>query len=96
MIKQLAKRALNLGWTFTRPLRRPFANKLHRFLDRCFQQSGRHLTEESNVLMNHMIRELVRLQHQVELLQQSVDDLSQSTALHVVRADDDSDARRAG
>ena len=38
------------------------------------------LGHETNVLMDHVIRELVRLQRQVEGLQQAVEDLTLSSS----------------
>jgi hypothetical protein len=50
------------------------------------------LLDQANLLMDHMVRELFRLQSQVERLQQSVEDLTPAiTSLNIVgRVDDES------
>lgn len=97
-MKRLVKTMLRTAWNWTRPMRRPFVNKFHRFLERSLEQSGRQLTDETNLLMNHVVRELVRLQRQVEELQETVERLADSEApLTVVRAVEDESAHfRAG
>ena len=74
-MKRLVKRALKAVWRSTEPLRRPILGKLENFLRRALQPTESGLLNETDVLMDHVIRELVRLQHQVETLQQTVIEL---------------------
>jgi hypothetical protein len=71
-MKRLVKRGLKVIWKATDPLRRPFARKLEHFLRRCLRAADPGLASETDVLMDHVVRELVRLQCQVETLQQTV------------------------
>jgi hypothetical protein len=97
MIKRIVKGGLKVLWDATRPLRRPFVRKFQSFLERCLQNSGRQLTDETNLLMSHLIRELVRLQRQVELLQEAVEQRADASgSLSVVREDEDEARRKAG
>jgi hypothetical protein len=75
-MKRLIKAMLKAPWRWSQPLRRPFVRKLEAFLARSFRPSDRILVEETNALMDQVVRELVRLQRQVEYLQQAVEDLS--------------------
>jgi hypothetical protein len=75
MMKKLAKRGLKAIWRMMEPLRRPVMRKLENFMRRCLVNSDPGLTDETNVLMDHVVRELVRLQCQVEALQQTILDL---------------------
>jgi hypothetical protein len=71
-MKRLAKRVLKAIWRSTVPLRRPILAKLDQFLRRCLDPSVRGVPNETDVLMDHVVRELVRLQRQVESLEQAV------------------------
>jgi hypothetical protein len=71
-MKRLVKRVLKAAWRSTEPLRRPIQYKLENFLRRALQPAEAGLLGESDVLMDHVIRELVRLQCQVEALQQTL------------------------
>jgi hypothetical protein len=86
-MKRLIKRPLKAIWRWTAPARRPFVRKAEAFLARAYAQApipaphvhltcNCRVTEETSLLMDYMVRELVRLQTQVERLQEAVDDLS--------------------
>jgi hypothetical protein len=79
-MKRLVKRVLKAIWDATRPLRRPILRKVEAFMIRCLRPTETLLAHETNALMDHLIRELVRLQRQVEGLQQAVEDLTLLTA----------------
>jgi hypothetical protein len=71
-MKRLVKRVLKAIWRGTVPLRRPILGKLDQFLRRCLDPSVRGVPNETDVLMDHVVRELVRLQRQVESLEQAI------------------------
>ena len=71
-MKRRLKAILKAGWRATFPLRRPFTTRLEAFLRRCLSSQS----DDRDVVLDHVIRELVRLQDQVERLQESVDALS--------------------
>jgi len=71
-MKRLVKRVLKAMWRTTEPLRRPVLSKAEQFLRRCLQPNEPGLLSETDVLMDHVVRELVRLQCQVEALQQTI------------------------
>lgn len=75
-MKRLIKSTLKGLWRLTQPLRRPVARKCEAFLTRCLRSNEQYPTEETNALMDHVVRELVRLQRQVDYLQQTLEDLS--------------------
>jgi hypothetical protein len=79
-MKRLVKHILKGLWRATSPLRRPILRKVEAFMTRSLRQSEALLAHETNVLMDHVVRELVRLQRQVEGLQQAVEDLTLLTA----------------
>ncbi len=95
-MKRLIKRPLKAFWRWTHPLRRPFTRKAEAFLARAVAQApipaphvhvgcNCRVNEETSVLMDFMVRELVRLQDQVERLQVAVEDLAPAGAsFHVV------------
>ncbi|GAC1466171.1 MAG: hypothetical protein NVSMB9_06450 [Isosphaeraceae bacterium] len=98
-MKRFIKRVLKAIWRSTSRVRRPIVQKIEEFLRRCSVQPAIHVTpphvhlvcgvtEETGVLMDHLIRELVRLQARIDLLQQAVEDLTPYTksGLVVVRA----------
>jgi hypothetical protein len=74
-MKRLVKRGLKSVWRSTEPLRRPILRKLENFLRRALQSTEPGLLSETDVLMDHVVRELVRLQCQVEALQQTIIEL---------------------
>jgi hypothetical protein len=71
-MKRLVKRGLKAIWRSTEPLRRPILRKAEQFLRRCLQPIDSSQLSETDVLMDHVVRELVRLQCQVEALQQTI------------------------
>lgn len=86
-MKKIIKMVLRAMWRLTSPARRPFVRKIEAILRRCNIQSSAHVnptcvhfacevTEETGLLMDHLIREVVRLQVRIEILQQSVEDLT--------------------
>ena len=75
-MKRLIKPVLKFFWRATNPLRRPLARKFEQYLSRCLKPTEAILADETNTLMEHVVRELVRLQRQVEYLQHTVEDLS--------------------
>jgi hypothetical protein len=75
-MKRLVKTVVKALWRSTLPVRRPFLRKFEAYLARCLRPTERLLSDESNTLMEHVVRELVRLQRQVEYLQQSVDEIA--------------------
>jgi hypothetical protein len=74
-MKRLVNRGLKAVWRRTEPLRRPILRKLESFLRRALQPTESGLVTETDVLMDHVIRELVRLQYQVDALQQTIIEL---------------------
>src|SRR4051794_20924228 len=83
-MRRLVKRGLGAVWRWTSPLRRPLVRKIDGYLTRCLEPTERLLAserrraDEANMVMNHVVRELIHLQRQVDSLQQSVDDLAYS------------------
>jgi len=73
-MKKLAKLVAKAMWRATLPLRRPFLRKFEEYLARCLRPTERLITDETNTLMEHVVRELVRLQRQVDHLQQTLED----------------------
>src|SRR5206468_1214678 len=73
--KKLAKRGLKTIWRMMEPVRRPVMRKLENFMRRCLVAAEPGLSNETDVLMDHVVRELVRLQCQVESLEQAILDL---------------------
>jgi hypothetical protein len=71
-MKRLVKRGLKVLWRSTESLRRPILRKVERFLRRCLEPHEQSVASETDVLMDHLFRELVRLQCQVESLQQTI------------------------
>jgi hypothetical protein len=70
MMKRFIKRLLKAAWRSTEPIRAPIVRKLENFLRRALLTTDSALLGETDVLMDHVIRELVRLQCQVESMQQ--------------------------
>jgi hypothetical protein len=77
-MKQLIKACLKTLWRWTNPLRRPFERKIDAYLARYLRPAERRVTDESNMLMDHVVRELVRLQRQIDLLHQAIEELALS------------------
>jgi hypothetical protein len=82
-MKRLLKRLLKAAWRTSEPIRAPIARKLENFLRRALQPTEPGLLGETDVLMDHVIRELVRLQCQVEALQQTIVELLPAEAQEI-------------
>ena len=86
-MKSLIKRPLKAVWRWTHPLRRPVLRKVEAFLARTYAQAvpsphvhvacNCRVNEDTSVLMDFLVRELVHLQDQVESLRETVADMSQ-------------------
>ena len=100
-MKRLLKKPAKLIWRMTRPIRVPIMRKFDATITRIFAQNRNllhvcHVTEETSLLMDHMVRELVRLQAKVESLQATIEEHSSSgTTLSIVQMDTER-ARSAG
>lgn len=96
-MKRLVKRPLKALWRWTSAFRRPITARVERLVARA-AASQTHLclvTEDTNLLMDHLLREVVRLGDRVDRLQQAVEDLSLAPAaggLSVIGHDADSAA----
>jgi hypothetical protein len=78
-MKRVIKSALRVLWRGTGPIRRPILRKYESFLKRCLPPAvppARYPIEETNALMDEVVRELIRLQGQTEYLRQAVEELS--------------------
>ena len=77
-MKSLIKAPLKALWRWTLPIHRPILRKISGFIARSVTSSVNQapVTEETGLLMDHMIRELVRLQKQVEHLQTLIEEQS--------------------
>ena len=94
-MKRLVKTGLKALWRGTLPIRRPLMAKFEAYLARCLRPTERFLTEETNVLMDHVVRELVRLQRQVESLQQAIEELSPAQGSVAIAGEIDPESRPA-
>ena|SRR5579871_1563782 len=90
-MKGLIKRPLKVMWRLMLPVRRPVVRRLEELIARSTAHPAPHahvvceVTAETGVLMDHMIRELVRLQSQVECLRRAIEEITPtSTSLAVV------------
>lgn len=72
-MKPLVKKALKPVWRATAPLRRPFLLRVDAYLRRCLSVSVP--AEHTGVVLDHVVRELVRLQDQVEVLRLTIEEL---------------------
>ena len=97
-MKRLIKFSLRAVWRLALPLRRPVIRRLDELIRRNSVQPppqihvACHVPEETGLIMDHMVRELVRLQNQVNVLQQMIEDLVPlSTNLSVVGSLDGDD-----
>ncbi len=86
-MKYLIKRPMKALWRWTHPVRRPITRKVEAMISRaCLVQLSTHPTmvspvgEETALLMDHMIRELIRLQTRVDKLQGTIEDLSANSS----------------
>jgi hypothetical protein len=97
-MKRLIKLPIKVIWRLTHPLRRPVVRRVENLIRRCAVQPPPQVhvvcrvPEETGLIMDHMVRELVRLQTQLDRLQQMVEDLLPSaTNLSVVGSLDGED-----
>ena len=66
-MKRLVKGPIKAVWRWTAPLRRPVVDRFEAMLRRCCDRPHVcHVTAETALLMDHLVRELVRLQKQVD------------------------------
>jgi hypothetical protein len=88
----LLKRLLKALWNSTLPVRRPLTKKIEDLISRSAPKiPACRVSDDTGLLMDLMVRELVRLQKQLDELQQSVDDLAVGrTGLSVVGEDSES------
>ncbi|MFO0910742.1 MAG: hypothetical protein U0794_20745 [Isosphaeraceae bacterium] len=88
-MKRYLKRPVKAVWRWLAPIRRPIMAKIEATLVRCCNQPRALGTpEEAQVLMDHLVRELVRLQKQVDMLQAAIEDLAPaSKGLSIVGSD---------
>lgn len=101
-MKRLLKLSIKAVWRLALPLRRPIIARLDELIRRNAVQPppqlhvACHVPEETSLVMDHMVRELVRLQLQINRLQQTVEDLvPEVTSLSVVGAPDGDDLDRS-
>ncbi len=101
-MKRLLKLSIKAVWRLALPLRRPIIARLDELIRRNAVQPppqlhvACHVPEETSLVMDHMVRELVRLQIQINRLQQTVEDLvPETTNLSVVGSVDREDMARS-
>jgi hypothetical protein len=82
-MKRLLKRVLKAAWRSTEPIRRPILAKLENFLRRALRTADQGLLQETDVLMDQVVRELIRLQDQVQAMQQVLMELLAAQAHEV-------------
>lgn len=87
-MKRRLKMAAKTLWRATFPLRRPVQHRFEAYLRRCLAAPP---ADESQVVLDHLIGELIRLQEQVERLRDAVEDLADRREALAVVAD-----RKAG
>ena len=97
-MKRLMRHAFKAIWRLALPLRRPIIRRLDELIRRNAIQPppqvhlACHVRDETGLMMDHMVRELVRLQSQVNRLQQTIEDLvPATTSLSVVGSLDGDD-----
>ena len=85
-MKRLIKRTLRAIWELAGPIRRPIARRMEQFIARSVpDRHACHVSAETGLLMDLMVRELVRLQKQVDQVQQALEELTPArTGLAVV------------
>ncbi len=88
-MKRLLKLSIKAVWRLALPLRRPVIRRLDELIRRNAIQPppqvhlSCHVPEETSLVMDHMVRELVRLQIQINRLQQTVEGLVPDEANHL-------------
>ena len=77
-MKTLIKAPLQAIWRWTFPLRRPVIIKISSFIERSVPRPVHycHVSDETGLVMDHMVRELIRLQQQVEHLHTLIEEHS--------------------
>jgi hypothetical protein len=76
----MVKRPIKAVWRWTAPLRRPVVARFEAMLRRCCDRPHVcNVTAETTLLMDHLVRELVRLQKQVDDLRSAVEALTPAT-----------------
>jgi hypothetical protein len=91
------KRPLRAVWVWTYPLRRPLTKRIEELIARSTpQMPACRVSEETGLLMDLMVRELVRLQAQIDQLQQAVEDLAPVKAGLAVVVDESESRSYAG
>ena len=113
-MKRMIKSVARAMWAGIGPVRRPLVRKFHLWMNRSVvdeidQRVAQHfharsqfaesIVQELNLVLDSMVRELTRLQAQVEVLHQQIEE--QSTGAPVVRfgtidEDDDCDPNAVG
>jgi hypothetical protein len=71
-MKRVIKAALKTVWRLFRPAVRPLRAWFEATLARSLQPTETRIMDESRVLMEHVIRELIRLQQQVDQMEDSI------------------------
>lgn len=105
-MNRIIKLPFKLIWRIALPLRRPVIRRLDELIRRNAVQPppqvhlNCHVPQETSLIMDHMVRELVRLQNQVNRLQETIEDLvpSAATSLSVIGSldqDEDDNPRRS-
>lgn len=97
-MKRFLKLPLKTFWRMTGALRRPFVRKFEAMVARgCASQQLQHycyVSEETNLIMDHLVRELIRLQAKIERLEDAVEDLHPSSnGLGIVQHSDEDRAK---
>lgn len=92
-MKRLTKTVAKAMWRRTAFVRRPFLRKLEGYLARCLRPTERLLADETSTLMEHVVRELVRVQRQLDVLQQTVEELAPARSELAIAGETDSDAQ---
>ena len=85
------KRLLKALWRISGRVRRPFERRFEAFLATHLRPTERRVTDDTNMLMDHVIRELVRLQDELDALHQRLERLGvdQPTAARLEDRDQD-------
>jgi CRP-like cAMP-binding protein len=90
-MKRLVKRVMRGCWHATFPLRRPLIVRTEAFLRRCLPSHG-----ESTIVLDHVVRELVRLQDQVAALHETLDEIRAAREPLMIVRSSDRDRMKAG
>src|SRR4051794_25507930 len=97
-MKKFLKGSLQAVWRGTRPLRRPLVGKIDSYFDRRLAAierllaSGQQRDDETSMVLNYVVRELIHVQRQVDTLQQSIDDLAKPAQATAVTRQTDGNA----